>query len=89
MYSREITIHNASGLHARPASEFVREAGKYKSSVTIRRKDTGAVANAKSIILLLSLSLSKGTQAVISAEGEDEQCAVDNLAALIESGFGE
>ena len=45
--------------------------------------------NAKSVVLLLSLGLGKGTQVKLAAEGEDEQEAVEALAALIDSGFGE
>lgn len=89
MYSKATTIINATGLHARPASDFVREAAKYKSEITIQREGSETAANAKSIILLLSQALSQGTKVIITAVGEDEQAAVDGLVALIESAFGE
>ena len=90
MYSKAIVIQNATGLHARPASEFVGCAGKFKSKVTIKRAGAeGDGVNAKSVIMLLSQGLSKGTEVVISASGEDETEAVDTLVALIESRFGE
>lgn len=89
MYSKLTTIVNETGLHARPASEFVKAAAKFKSNITIQRDGSDTAADAKSIIFLLSQGLAKGTQVIISAEGEDEQQAVDDLVALIDSGFGE
>lgn len=88
MYSKKTKIINKTGLHARPASIFVSAAGKFKSKVTIK-KIGGAEANAKSIVLLLTLALSQGTEVEISADGEDERAAVDALVTLINSGFGE
>ncbi len=89
MYSRKVTILNKTGLHARPASEFIALAGKYKSKITIKRMDDEEEANAKSIVMLLSLALSQGTEVELTAKGEDETEAIDALAALIESRFGE
>ena len=91
MYTRQTTIANATGLHARPASDFIAAANKFESDITIRRlqgEDSGA-ANAKSIVHLLTLGLSQGENVEISAEGEDEQLAVSSLIALIDSKFGE
>lgn len=89
MYKKNATILNKSGLHARPASDFVKEAGKFSSKITIRRLDEDEEANAKSIVFLLSLGIGQGVEVEISAKGDDEQQAVDSLVALIESGFGE
>ena len=90
MYSKQVTIHNPSGLHARPASEFVAAAAKFKSRITIRKDEDGArEVNAKSIVMILSQALVTGTTVQITANGEDEMTAVDSLVALIESGFGE
>ncbi len=91
MYTKQTIISNATGLHARPASDFIGAANKFKSEIAIRRlqgEDTEAV-NAKSIVFLLALGLSQGEEVEISAEGEDEQLAVDSLIALIDSKFGE
>lgn len=88
MYSRTTTIINETGLHARPASDFIKAASGYASDITIKKVD-GAPVNAKSIVLLLALGLSQGTQVEISATGADEQAAVDGLIALLDSGFGE
>lgn len=89
MYKKTTTILNKSGLHARPASDFVKEAGKFGSKITIRRLDEDEEANAKSIVFLLSLGIGQGVEVEISAKGDDEQQAVDSLVALIESGFDE
>ena len=90
MVKKIVTILNETGLHARPAAEFVQAAKTFKSAVTIRRADEASEpVNAKSMVRLLTLALSMGTRAEIAAEGEDEQQAVDALAALINSGFGE
>jgi phosphocarrier protein len=89
MVKKQTTIMNKTGLHARPASEFVAAATKFKSKITIKRIDSDKEANVKSIVFVLSLGLTRGTQVEIAASGEDEVEAVDTLVALIESGFGE
>lgn len=90
MYSKSVTIHNPTGLHARPASEFVAAAMKFKSRITIRKEEEGARdVNAKSIVMLLSQAMVAGTTVCITANGEDENVAVDSLVELIEGGFGE
>ncbi len=83
MYSKEITIQNETGLHARPASDFVAMAGKFKSKIQLKKADEDGLYNAKSIIMLLSMGLAKGDTVSIIAEGEDEVEAVDKLAELI------
>ena len=90
MYQKQVTVVNPTGLHARPASDFVTLAKTFSSKIMIRdlNSDEPAV-NAKSIVMLLSLGLAQGAQAELSAEGEDAQRAVEELAALISSGFGE
>jgi len=97
MYAKQTIIINKSGLHARPASDFIIEAKKYESKVTIRKagKDSAlaeegsAPVNAKSIARLLGEGIAKGDVIEIAAEGPDEQTAVDSLVALVETGFGE
>lgn len=90
MYHRTLKVINASGLHARPGSDFVHAAAKFASKITIRRldEDEGPV-NAKSIAFVLSLGVGKGVEIELAAEGPDEKEAVDSLAAFIESGLGE
>lgn len=91
MYSKKTVVVNATGLHARPASDFVKAAKGYASRITIANLSTPEEepVNAKSIISVLSLGMGKGTEVEVSANGDDEQAAVDALVALIEGGFGE
>lgn len=91
MYEKTVLIRNATGLHARPATDFVSVAKTFKSRITISCEEEGEKisANAKSIVMLLSLGAGQGTLVTLTAEGEDEIEAVDTLTALIDSGFGE
>lgn len=90
MYTRQTVIKHRTGLHARPASDFVNTAKGFNSKISIWRigEDDDKV-NAKSIIRLLSLGLGLDETVVVEAEGEDEVMSVDTLIALIDSGFGE
>ena len=91
MYTRTTTVVNQEGIHARPASTFVRAAGQWKSDIEITNLShpEAGTANAKSIITVLTLGMAKGCQVSITASGEDEKEAVDALIALIDSGLGE
>ena len=89
MHTKETIIINKTGLHARPAAEFVGEAKKYTSKITIQESGKEKKGNAKSIVTILSLGLSKGKSIEICADGPDEKEAVDSLIALIQSGFNE
>lgn len=82
-----VILTNESGLHARPASMFIKEVSKYKSEVSIIKD--GQSYNAKSIIGILSMGASKGDTLTINAEGIDEKEVVTALEALVESNFGE
>lgn len=85
MYQKEIVIKNETGLHARPASEFVNLAGTFRSHIELRRVGEEDTYNAKSIIMLLSLGLAQGERAVLTACGDDEEAAVEALARLVDS----
>ena len=90
MYSKCVMVRNPSGLHARPASEFVATAKGFQSKISVRHPgDDSYLGNAKSIIIMLSMGVAQGDSVEILADGPDEQQAVDALIALIESGFGE
>ena len=80
-------IKNKVGLHARPASVFVREASKFKSTITVIYGDTQA--NAKSILNVLTLGASQGAAISIRAEGEDAEAALQALKALNDSNYEE
>jgi len=82
-----LTINNKVGLHARPASIFVREASKFKSTIKVR--NGAREANAKSILNVLTLGADMGSVITISAEGEDAEQALQAVQALHASNFGE
>lgn len=82
------TLVNDVGLHARPAAQFVQLAGSFGSTITVRNMTTdGDPANAKSILAVLSVGAHQGHDIEISAEGDDADTAVAQLAALVGSGF--
>jgi phosphocarrier protein HPr len=85
--SRHVTITNRLGLHARAAARFVHTANRFRSRVTVSRN--GKTMDGKSILGILLLAASQGAEMEVSAEGEDAEAAVEALAALVESGFGE
>ena len=87
MVSREVEIVNRLGLHARAAARFVQVATRFRARVTVSRD--GRVMDGKSILGILLLAASQGTRLVVSAEGDDEQAAVDALQRLIAGRFGE
>jgi phosphocarrier protein HPr len=87
MNSRECTIRNSLGLHARPSAQVTQTAGKFQSEVWIGRD--GRRVNAKSIMGVMMLAAGPGTVLLIEADGPDEQQAVQALADLIGEGFGE
>ena len=87
MITRKITVTNSVGLHARPATYFIQEANKYKSTISVK-KDQRKV-NAKSLLGVLSLGIIQGMEIELEAEGTDEAEALDGLSNLIESGFNE
>lgn len=84
---KQVTILNKTGLHARPAAEFVKLASRFKSEISILVGTK--VANAKSIINVLSLAATHGTVLTLKADGPDEAEAIDTLSSLIERKFGE
>ena len=87
MISRGLTIRNSVGLHARPATFFVQKANSFKSAIWLEKEDCRV--NAKSLLGVLSLGISKGTAITLIADGADESAAIDGLAELIDSEFGE
>ena len=87
MFSKEVEVRNPEGLHARPATFFIHKANTFKSSVWVENGDRRA--NAKSLLGVLSLGITKGTNITLIADGADEGAAIDSLAALINSEFGE
>jgi phosphocarrier protein HPr len=87
MPERDVKILNKLGIHARPAAEIVKAAGKFKSNITIVRDDLEV--NAKSIMGVMMLAAECGSTVTLRATGEDADGAVDALAAVIAATFGE
>ena len=81
MYKEEVTLKNETGLHARPASLFVKEASRFASEVKVIKD--GKEYNAKSIMGILSMGAGKGDTITVQAEGEDEETAVTELVDLL------
>lgn len=85
MISRDVTIQNNVGLHARPATFFIQKANSYKSSIWVEKGDRRV--NAKSLLGVLSLGIVKGMTVTLVADGADEAEALEGLSELIATGF--
>jgi len=87
LYQKTVVVPNRLGVHARPAALIVKKAALFACEITI---STGVEeVNGKSIMGVMTLAAGQGTELLISASGEDEISAVDELCALVASGFGE
>ncbi|NOY98127.1 MAG: HPr family phosphocarrier protein [Chloroflexi bacterium] len=83
-----LQVINEVGLHARPASEFVKLAGQFKANLQMRNITTNSSAvDAKSILSVLMLGVERGHEIELTGEGEDETQAIQALRELIESDF--
>ena len=87
MYSKEVEVQNQVGLHARPATFFIQKANEFKSSIWVEKEDRKV--NAKSLLGVLSLGITKGTTINIVADGVDEEEAAVTLVNLSASNFTE
>ncbi len=87
MLQRTLTITSDPGIHLRAAAIFVREAGRFKSSIWVMKD--GIEVNGKSILGLVSLVAERGSSITIKVDGEDEEEALTSLAYLVENRFGE
>ena len=83
MIKKPITIQIASGLEARPVALLVQVASQYESKIYV--EDGSRKVNAKSIMGMMSLGLSTGESIVVSAEGSDEQAAIENIERYLRS----
>lgn len=83
MINKNVTVQNQVGLHARPATFFIQKANEFKSSIWVV-KDERKV-NAKSLLGVLSLGITKGTEITLVADGPDEEEAADELIKLVSS----
>ena len=87
MVSQNVTVVNQLGMHARAAAKFVHLATKFRAHVRVARDRREM--DGKSIMGILLLAAGRGSTITISADGSDEREAIDALAALVASGFGE
>ncbi|MES0327616.1 MAG: HPr family phosphocarrier protein [Gammaproteobacteria bacterium] len=85
--SRDIEIINKLGMHARAAAKFVKLASSFESLIEIERK--GRRVNGKSIMGVMMLAASKGSQVTIYADGDDAEESIEQLAQLINNRFDE
>ena len=82
-----VVIQNQLGLHARPAMTFVDAANGFASAVRVSKGSQSV--DGKSIMQMMMLAATQGTQLQIEAEGSDAREAVETLLVLVESKFGE
>lgn len=80
---RTVTLINETGLHARPAAEFVKTASAFDAQILVNGVD------AKSLLGIMAMGAKKGTELELVANGAQAQQAIDGLTALVESGFSE
>ena len=81
MTNREVVVNNQVGLHARPATFFIQKANEFTSSIWVEKDDRRV--NAKSLLGVLSLGITRNSSVVIVADGADEEIALDELEKLV------
>jgi phosphocarrier protein len=89
MIHQGILVSNKLGLHARAAAKLVRLASRFSSDIYLSRADANQRIDSKSILGILMLAASQGTQLVFTIEGQDETEACDAICQLFETKFGE
>lgn len=87
MNEATVRIVNAAGMHARPASEFVKLATQYVCEIRVEKD--GLEVNGKSIMGVLMLAAERGSQLTIRADGDDAPAALEALCGLVDRGFEE
>lgn len=85
--SRDVVVRNRQGIHARPSAAFVKLAAQFRCEVTLEKD--GESINGKSIMGLLMLAAGPGSRIRIVCDGDDALSAADQLAGLVNGGFGE
>lgn len=89
MRSGNVVIINDLGLHARAAAQLVRLASGFQSRIRLLREDNAVLADAKSILSVLTLAASKGVILIIEVDGSDEHDAFEAIESIFANGFGE
>ena len=89
MLKVKLKVINQLGLHARAAAQLVRLAGNFQSNIELKRTDNAVVADAKSILSVLTLAAAKETEIELQTEGIDEKSALQAIEEIFLDGFGE
>ena len=89
MIERKLLVKARLGLHARAAAKLVRLTSTFRSNINLRRVDSGSVADAKSILSVLLLAATAGTELEVSVDGVDEEAAMTAINKLFAESFGE
>lgn len=89
MRDATVTVTNELGLHARAAAELVRLAGTFASTITLNREDTHVTADARALLDILYLAATKGVRLKVTADGVDEDLAIEQIVKLFADRFGE
>jgi phosphocarrier protein HPr len=89
MLETTLKVINPLGLHARAAAQLVKLASQFKSDIKLTRTDNMVIADAKSILSVLTLAAGKGVELKLNVEGIDEVEAFQAIKEIFESGFGE
>ena len=89
MLERKVRVTGRLGLHARAAANLVRVASQFETDLTLKRIDSGAEADAKSILSILMLAAARGTDLSIVANGKDASAALDAVVGLFQRDFDE
>lgn len=79
---KDVKIKNKTGMHAKPAAQFTKKVSQYSSKISIIFD--GKEVNAKDVMAVMGLGVSKGNTVTIKAEGEDSQKAVEEIVEFIE-----
>lgn len=85
--AKDLTVSNKLGIHARPASMFVKVASQYTCEILVEKD--GEQVNGKSIMGLMMLAAGPGSRIRVQADGKDAEAALEDIQALIERNFGE
>jgi phosphocarrier protein len=89
MLEDKVLIVNQLGLHARAAAQLVHLANGFKSNIRLQRSDNRGVADAKSILSVLTLAATRGTELLVTVEGPDEKATMAAIKGIFQKGFGE
>ena len=88
--SKDVTVSNERGLHARPAMQFVDVANTFQSDVTVAKDGLEPIeVDGKSVMQMITLEATKGTVLNVKAQGDDAEAALKSLVELFETKFGE